>query len=44
MTFTLSYIVVGALLIAMALAGSVLKRLPLTATILYLGDGINLVV
>lgn len=39
MTFTLSYIVVGTLLIVMALASSVLKRLPLTATLLYLGVG-----
>lgn len=42
MTFTLSYIVVGVLLIVMALAGSVLKRLPLTATLLYLGVGFAL--
>lgn len=42
MTFTVWYIVVGALLITMALTGSVLKRLPLTATILYLGVGFGL--
>lgn len=39
MTFTLSCIVVGALLIAITLTSSLLKRLPLNTTILYLGVG-----
>ena len=42
MTFALSYILVGALLIAMALASSVLKRLPLSTSLLYLGVGFGL--
>jgi NhaP-type Na+/H+ or K+/H+ antiporter len=33
------FIIIGALLIAMALAGSVLKRLPLTSAMFYLGVG-----
>ena len=33
------FIVTGSLLIGMALAGSVLKRLPLTAAIFYLAAG-----
>lgn len=42
MKFTLLYIIIGVLLIVMALTGSLLKRLPLTATILYLGVGFGL--
>jgi NhaP-type Na+/H+ or K+/H+ antiporter len=42
MPFTLWYILIGFLLIAMALAGSHIKRLPLTTTILYLLTGILL--
>ena len=42
MTFTLWYIVVGVLLVGMALAGSVLKRLPLSAALLYLLAGVAL--
>jgi sodium/hydrogen antiporter len=38
--FTVSYIVVGAVLIVMALSGSVLKRLPLSTSMLYLAAGI----
>ena len=37
--FTLWFIVAGALLITMALTASVLKRVPLTASMLYLGVG-----
>lgn len=33
------FIIIGALLVAMALAGSVLKRLPLTSAMFYLGVG-----
>ncbi|MGV3722858.1 MAG: cation:proton antiporter [Actinomycetota bacterium] len=36
---TLIFIAVGALLVVMAVAGSVLKRLPLTTSIVYLGFG-----
>lgn len=39
MQFTLWYLVIGAILVLMALAGSVLKRLPLTAAMLYLAAG-----
>ena len=35
-TFTLACIVAGALLIAMTLGGSFIKRLPLSAAMLYL--------
>jgi NhaP-type Na+/H+ or K+/H+ antiporter len=38
-TFILWYLAVGGLLILMALAGSVLKRLPLTASMFYLAAG-----
>ena len=38
--FTVSYIVVGAVFILMALSGSVLKRLPLSTSMLYLAAGI----
>jgi sodium/hydrogen antiporter len=38
--FTVSYIVVGAVFIVMALSGSVLKRLPLSTSMLYLGAGV----
>ena len=38
-TWTLWYLIVGALLILMALAGSVVRRLPLTTALLYLGVG-----
>ena len=42
MTFTVWYLIVGALLIAMAMATSVLKRLPLTSAMFYLGAGLAL--
>lgn len=42
MTFTLSYLIVGALLIVLALTGSMLKRLPLSNTLLYLGVGVGI--
>jgi NhaP-type Na+/H+ or K+/H+ antiporter len=38
-TFTLWYLVVGVLLIAMAIAASMLKRLPLTSSMFYLAAG-----
>jgi sodium/hydrogen antiporter len=38
-TFTVWFLITGALLIAMALAGTVLKRLPLTASMFYLAAG-----
>jgi NhaP-type Na+/H+ or K+/H+ antiporter len=38
--FTFSYIVVGAVFILMALSGSVLKRLPLSTSMLYLAAGV----
>jgi sodium/hydrogen antiporter len=38
--FTISYIVVGAVFIIMALSGSVLKRLPLSTSMLYLAAGV----
>lgn len=37
--FTLWYVIVGALLVAMALSGSVVKRLPLSTSMLYLFVG-----
>ena len=37
--FTIWFVVTGALLIGMALAGTVLKRLPLTASMFYLTAG-----
>lgn len=40
--FNLWYLVAGALLVVMALGGSVLKRLPLTTSILYLAVGFAL--
>lgn len=40
MQFTISYIVVGAVFIVMALSGSVLKRLPLSTSMLYLAAGV----
>ncbi|MDP9368850.1 MAG: cation:proton antiporter [Chloroflexota bacterium] len=42
MIFTIWYVVVGALLILMALGGSVLRRLPLTTSLLYLAVGFAL--
>jgi NhaP-type Na+/H+ or K+/H+ antiporter len=39
LTFTIWFIVAGALLIGMALAGSTLQRAPLTASMFYLGAG-----
>ena len=42
MTFNLWFVIIGGLLIFMALAGSVVKRLPLTTSILYLGVGFAL--
>lgn len=42
MTFTLYFLVAGGLLIAMALGGSVLKRLPLSTSLLYLLVGVAL--
>src|SRR4029450_2060351 len=37
--FTVWFVITGALLIGMALAGTVLKRLPLTASMFYLAAG-----
>lgn len=42
MEFTVWYLVVGALLVTMALTGSVLRRLPLTTALLYLAIGFAL--
>jgi sodium/hydrogen antiporter len=42
MTFSFAYVIIGVLLITMALASSVLKRLPLSTSILYLAVGIGL--
>jgi sodium/hydrogen antiporter len=42
MTFTLWALIVGVLLIGMALAGSVLRRLPLSTAMLYLAAGVAL--
>jgi sodium/hydrogen antiporter len=42
MTFTLLFLVAGALFIIMALSGSVLKRLPLTTALVYLAVGLAL--
>ncbi|MBC8120400.1 MAG: cation:proton antiporter [Gemmatimonadaceae bacterium] len=42
MNFNLIFVVIGALFISMALAGSVLKRLPLSTSILYLLVGVLL--
>jgi NhaP-type Na+/H+ or K+/H+ antiporter len=40
--FTVWYIIVGALLVTMALAGTLVRRLPLTASLLYLALGVAL--
>ena len=42
MTFDFWFVIVGALLVAMAVTGSVLRRLPLTASMLYMGVGFAL--
>src|SRR5215207_6138345 len=42
MTFTLGFLIAGGLLIFMALAGSVLKRLPLSTAMVYLAVGLGL--
>ena len=42
MNFTIWYIVVGSLLVTVALAGTMLKRLPLTTSLLYLLVGVGL--
>lgn len=42
MTFTIWYLIIGSLFIVMALGGSVLKRLPITTSILYLLIGVFL--
>lgn len=42
MSFPMWALVIGALLITMALAGSLLKRLPVSASMLYLGVGYGL--
>lgn len=42
MTATLWFIIIGLLFVAMALGGSVLKKLPLTTAVLYLGIGFGL--
>ena len=42
LNFTAWYIIAGLLLVAMALAGTVLKRLPLTTSLLYLLVGLGL--
>ncbi len=41
-TFTIWYLIAGVLFITMALSGSILKRLPLTTSILYLVIGLAL--
>ena len=40
--FTLWFLLIGVLLIGMALAGTLVKRLPLTTSLLYLGIGVIL--
>ncbi len=40
MNFTIWYLVVGAVFIAMAMSSTVLRRLPLSASMLYLGAGV----
>ncbi len=42
MEFTVWYLIAGGVLIAMALAGSLVKRLPLTPSMLYLALGVAL--
>lgn len=42
MTFTIWFVIVGLLLIGMALGGSVLRRLPVTTSVLYLAVGMAL--
>jgi NhaP-type Na+/H+ or K+/H+ antiporter len=42
MTFTLWFLIAGGLLIFMALAGSILKRLPLSTAMVYLAVGVAL--
>jgi len=42
MGFTVWYVIIGLLLIGMALSGSVLKRLPISTSMLYLAIGIAL--
>ena len=42
MTFAIWALVIGALLVTMALAGSLLKRLPVSASMLYLAVGFGL--
>ncbi len=42
MDFNLLFLIIGALLIVMALTESMLKRLPLTTSLLYLGAGVLL--
>lgn len=39
MTFSIWCVVVGVVLVVMALAGTVLQRLPLSAAMIYLGVG-----
>ncbi len=42
MVITIWYVVIGVLLVVMALSGSVLRRLPLTTSLLYLAVGVAL--
>lgn len=42
MPFSIWYLIIGALLVLMALAGSVLKRLPLSSSMFYLAAGLAL--
>lgn len=42
MTFTLWFLIVGLVFIVMALGGSVLRRLPLSTSLLYLGVGVGI--
>ena len=37
--FTFSFLIIGALFVVMALAGTTLKRLPLTTAIIYMAVG-----
>src|SRR3712207_4257047 len=39
---TLWFLIVGGLLVVMALAGSVLKRLPLSSSLVYLAGGVGI--
>ncbi|HET9957002.1 MAG TPA: hypothetical protein VFQ61_21045, partial [Polyangiaceae bacterium] len=42
MPYSIWFIIIGALLIVMALSGTMLKRMPLSTSFLYLGVGLGL--